>query len=567
MCFQKKSELIKKENILAIRVSGNPYEIGFQHGELLKEYVKDGVYKYFSGYIVSLIKNDKRIKAQPLLKLALKFLQSKSQKFINRVPLDLREEIRGLADGSQINYATAQEVFVLPEIISYLVNKFSGENYAYKTHLSGASIMGCTSIVAMSEATQNKELLHGRNFDFMGIDAWDKYPLVSYVYPDKCFSYISIGSVGLSGGVITAINEKQISYALHQNYTKEFSENNLPILALGNLIMKYADDLDKAKEIILSSKSNSGWSVIISDNKSKTAFIAEICADKVIIRDIETDLLVYTNSYLAPEFHEKEIVISPPLNISSNIRFQRINQLAAKDYFNITPENIIAYLGDRYDTTSEKERVYGYSISQNHTVASVVFAPDRNTFWLASGKTPVCNNKYLAFSFDFEQMKKNNLPTIEGHKFTKDTDNQALKLIMESNTEYEAHQFEKSLKCMLKASKLCGNEEPNMYYLSGMLYIKLYNFEKSFKYLQLAYDHEQDIYKSGVIKLWLGRLADLTDRRDKAVKHYRYVEQMDRNIYHEIYELAKKGIRKPYNKKSIKYINLAIWYGEELVAK
>jgi len=392
---KQKSELFKKAGIYCLKASGNPYKIGFQHGTLLKEHVENGVYKFFSNYIKQLFTNNRRTKSDPIARLVFRFLKTKSQKFINRLPKEIKDEIRGLCDATNLDYNTTLESFVFPELTSYLIAKFAGEHFAQRTHLSGTALLGCTSIIAMGEATETGELLHGRNFDFVGIGYWEKYPLVSYIYPDDGFSYISVSSVGIVGGVVSGINEKQITYAVHQNYTKEYSENNLPILTLGTLIMKYADNLEKAENIILSSKSTSGWSVVITDNNAKDSFVAEICADKVIIRRMEKDLLLCTNSYISPELHEHEIIINPLLNLSSNSRYQRIAQLTDKNYHKINPEFMARSLGDRYDITSEKERIFGYTVSQNHTISSVIFAPEREMLWVASGNTPVCNSDYI----------------------------------------------------------------------------------------------------------------------------------------------------------------------------
>ncbi len=564
---KQKSDLFIKSGIFCIKAAGNPYKIGFQHGNLLKEYTEKGVYKFFSKYIDDLIKSDRRTHFLPVSALFSKFIKTKSQKFIQNIPKEIKDEIRGLCDATGMNYKKALHSFVFPETICYLISKFSGKRFALKTHLSGSALLGCTSIIASSEATESGELIHARNFDFLGVGYWEKYPLVSYIFPDDGFSYISVSSAGIVGGVVTGINEQEISYAVHQNYTDEYCENNLPILALGTLILKYADNLDKAKEIILENKSTSGWSIVISDNKTKEAFIAEICGNDVNFRYMENDFLLCTNSFISPEFHEKEIIINPLLNLSSNSRYQRLNQLIREHYNFISPAICAKFLGDRYDITSEKERIFGYSVSQNFTISSVIFAPERKSFWVASGITPVCNYDYIPFSFDYNTSKTLEKPVLEGTIFKNNNLKESINLIIQAHETYENKDYKKSFELLNEAKKLCGTKEPTIFFLCGLVCLKMNEYLKSLDLLQTAYDNELDVYKSGVIKLWLGRVMDLLGDRNKALKQYRYVRQMNKDVYGDIIELAYEGLKNPYKKKYIKNINLNICNGEEITVQ
>ncbi len=563
----EKTSCIKKTNgIISVKLTGSSFDIGYQHGKILKDEIKDGIHKYFSEQISKLLKSDKRFRNNAVNKVVVRFLKSKAQKFIQRIPDEIKEELRGISEGAEISYKLALEMYVFPELMSYIISKSTKENYSFKSHLSGDILMGCTSILAYGDATPDNNLLHGRNLDAIGIGYWDKYPLIQHVEPDNGYKYISISSAGLAGAVITGMNEKGITYALHQNYTKEFNENNMPILALGIMILKHADTLSKAKDIIKSAKSVGGWSVVVSDAKIKDAFIAEICADEVFFRSSDRDLLICTNSYLLPDLHEKEIVLSPLLSLSSTQRYQRAIQLASKEYYLIKPQNMADWLGDRFDISSEKEKVFGYTISQNNTVGSVIFSPDQNMFWMAEGTTPVCNNNYIPFHFNFDIEISDSLK-LTPYKFEEKNIHEIIRKVILSHKFYEAKDYQNAEKELGESINIMGKKEPILHFLCGMINIKISNYEKAVKLLNTAYDNESDIYKAGIIKLWTGRVYDLLLNRDKALKQYRYVEQMSSNIYGDIVDLALDGIKKPYNKKSIKHIDLEIWFGEELISK
>ncbi|MEK7434792.1 MAG: C45 family autoproteolytic acyltransferase/hydrolase [Cyanobacteriota bacterium] len=563
--MENKHKLIKKNNIYCIKVSGTPYQIGFQQGELLKPYLDDSVYSFFSNYIFNTLRNSVKLRSTTLALIMNRYLKTKTSKFINRIPDDIKQEMKGFCDSSGLDYTKYLECFVLPETLSYLLNKFTKYNYAIKTHLSGAELMGCSSIVAKVSATETGELFHGRNFDSFGLGYWDKYPLISYIEPKNGFKYTSISTIGLNSCVITAVNEKKITYALHKNYTSEYTEENLPILALGSLIMKYADNIEKAIKIIRSSKSNGGWSIVLTDGKTNESCVVEISTDNIQVRKSNDDVLLCTNSYVSPELHELETIVNPVFNISSNIRYQRLQTLSRKYFMALNQDKIAIILADRYDLTSEEEKIYGYTISQNNTVSSVIFKPEKDCFWLAGGKVPVCNSDYDYFTTNFDDLENDNEKLkIKGDFFSTRGYEKAWSYIYDAHLKYEKRDYKEASKLIAQAIEICDINESPLYFIYAILRLKLYDFNVAKEFLQKSYDNEPDIYKSGLLKIWLGRIYDILGDREKALKQYRYVEQMNKKSYSDLVDLSIKGQKSPYKKSLIKYINLDISFGEEI---
>lgn len=558
------TNLIKKNNIFCIKAVGSPYQIGFQQGETLKEYIKDSVYQVFSKYTLNTLKSSTKIKSTAIAVLVDKFLNKKAQNFINRIPTDVKEEIKGFCEGANISYQKYLECFVFPETVNYLINRAGKYNYAIDTHLSGAELLGCSSLVVKGRATENGELIFGRNFDSFGLGFWDKYPLVSYIEPDDGFKYVNISSVGINPAVITGINEEKITFALHKNYTSEYSEENLPILALGNLVLKHADSIEKAIKIIESSKSNSGWSVVLTDGKTKETCVVEICCNKIKIRKPIDDVLICTNSYLVHDFHDYETIINPIFNISSNTRYQRISDLCNKNFMSLNVDKVSQILGDRYDLTSEEEKIYGYTISKNDTVSSVIFYPERNGFWVAGGKVPVCNSDYEFFTMNFEESDKNQDMKIKTEFFSTTSYNKAWKYIYEAHLKANEKDYKEASKLIAQSIDICESSEPVLYFIYAILKLKLYDYETARDFFQKAYDNEADIYKSGIIKIWLGRIFDLLGDRAKAIRQYRYAGQMNKKIYGDLIDLSLKGQKSAYKKSYIKYINIDVAFGEEI---
>lgn len=165
---------------------------------------------------------------------------------------------------------------------------------------------------------------------------------------------------------------------------------------------------------------------------------------------------------------------------------------------------------------------------------------------------------------DFETSKSISTPIFPGKKFEQGAKGQALNLIIEAQEFYEKKQTQKALENLKIAIGFCDYDEPVIFLLCGLIYLKIGETNLAFEYLQKAYDHTSDIYRSGVIKLWMGRTLDLLKNREKALKQYQYVANMNREIYYDLVNLGYSGLKKSYSRRKAKYINPDICHGEEL---
>ena len=122
-----------------ITVYGSPYERGFGYGSQARDLIKNGVEYYINLWINSLnISRDKILdKARSILDL------------INNLDPDLYEEIRGIADGSELSI---EEITALNARYEFMRMVFIKE--------------GCTSAVVLPELTSDKHVYIGQNWDY-----------------------------------------------------------------------------------------------------------------------------------------------------------------------------------------------------------------------------------------------------------------------------------------------------------------------------------------------------------------------------------------------------------------
>jgi hypothetical protein len=112
-----------------------------------------------------------------------------------------------------------------------------------------------------------------------------------------------------------------------------------------------------------------------------------------------------TNHFVAPETKDSD---KEPASPSTTKRLERLDQLSLPDgldtvYGTINPEVMIQILRDRVDPTTGQASAPDVfdddsSIATNGAIYQVVFDPENLWFWVAAGKLPIPNQKFVGFS-------------------------------------------------------------------------------------------------------------------------------------------------------------------------
>lgn len=165
-----KGALLEQDGQQILILKGTPYELGYQHGALLKEQV--------SSLAKMIIEKISEVKPGDLQKA-----WNAAEKFI---PERYKEELQGIADGAGIKLEEAQLANMFPELFH------------------------CSGIVLFGEATKNGEMLHARVLDYATEQGIQENSIVMIIQPDGYNTFINAGMAGLIGSV-TGMNDKQIA--------------------------------------------------------------------------------------------------------------------------------------------------------------------------------------------------------------------------------------------------------------------------------------------------------------------------------------------------------------------
>lgn len=180
-----------------IELSGTSYEIGYQHGTILKNQIHDFYNTIFELHLRNIvIATDKN---------ALLDYTGKNRGFLKKYSGELYEEIQGIADGSGLEFAEIVFLNSFLELEDIRPQELGGK-------LLGKRLWGCTSFNILPQAAKDQKPYVGQTFDME--QYYSKYNVVFKIHPQKGpdqLVYSMAGILGLNGmnssGIALSINK------------------------------------------------------------------------------------------------------------------------------------------------------------------------------------------------------------------------------------------------------------------------------------------------------------------------------------------------------------------------
>ncbi|HOJ11010.1 MAG TPA: C45 family autoproteolytic acyltransferase/hydrolase [Clostridiales bacterium] len=224
-----KGALLEKDGQRIIVLKGTPYEMGYQHGVLLKDEV--------AALAKIVIEKISEIKPGELKKA-----WDMAEKYI---PERYKEELKGLAEGAEIKLEDAQLVNMFPELFH------------------------CSGIVLFGKATKDGELLHARILDYATEQGIQNHSIVMLMQPDGYNTFFNAGMAGLIGSV-TGMNDKQISVG-EIGGGGEGQWEGIPMTFLMRMALEETEKLKDSVNTFKKNPRTCEYFYVISDAKIKDA--------------------------------------------------------------------------------------------------------------------------------------------------------------------------------------------------------------------------------------------------------------------------------------------------------
>lgn len=337
--------LEKVDGTLVLHLKGTPYEIGYQHGALLKEHVRQNLHTLMV----------EKAQGQTLVEIfGLKVTPRAAIDTIIRIQqpyVDKRywDELQGLADGADVSLKDAQAANFIPELFH------------------------CSGFALANTATQNGKMLHGRVLDYAVDWGLQDHAVVMIVEPEGRLPWVNVSYAGFIGSV-TGMNSANISIG-------EMGGGGLghwggrPMSLLVRETLETADSIDKAISVFRDGPRTCQYFYVIADGEANESVGMEASWDVfTLIKPGEPHPLLPTPV--------KDCVL-----MSAGDRYKELSKRAETSHGKFTPEQALTLM----------ER----PVAMKSNLHNVLFEPETTRFWVAnasSDKRPAAEQPYHAYS-------------------------------------------------------------------------------------------------------------------------------------------------------------------------
>jgi Acyl-coenzyme A:6-aminopenicillanic acid acyl-transferase len=545
------------DGIHVLRVKGTDYEMGYQHGQLLREAIPRGPVPYFARYVEKLLSAGLvgRFGGPSARLLGGALSATVGRRIAKRFPSRIQEALNGLADGAGLSRKELRRAVTMPETYLWVGSAYKKLFRSPMAPRYGVPVIGCTSAIAWGDATTHGRMLHGRNFDYQGVGVWDREQAVVFHDPKDGQKYVSIAAAGVLLGGVTAMNESGLSLVVHQHIAcTDFDLDGLPIGVIGDEVMRQAKSLDDARRILDGHKPNGAWTYVITSAKENKAMAYEVTCDKRAVvepKDLPRNghgcsdaggVFGYSNVYLAKELQPTEVDFYPSYWRNNMARFRRANERLHEAYGTIDADVIAGILGD----IGEGDACRFSSISALTTVASVVFDPGRGIVYVATGRPPVCNRSYLAFELAAGRVRSD-LPRVVGGGRIEDASRDAFDAYREAFEAHFNHADVATARREVGRARALQPRQAVYAFVAGLLDLAAKDGEAALKAFDSALElGHVEPQRLAAFHLWRGRTLDVLGRREEALAEYAQARHGDPNVR----AAAEKNARKRYKPRS-----------------
>lgn len=308
-----KAYLENVSGLPVLHVKGSPYEMGYQYGILLKNYIQDVV-------------------KDPIISDA--YYINCSQIMEPYIPQEYIEEMHGLADGANVSYT---DILVL--------------NTYYD------AMFYCSGFAVFGDSTIDGHLYHGYNDDWSLPPENQSVGVVTVYEPDNGNAFVNVGFFA-EVSVWSGMNEEGISLSEYLSSSNDTTLEGMPVGFITKKTLQYSNNLSQAINIINQTDRATGHNILLGDGKNLNACVVEVSDNYVKAfwaGDPAEDVYPHfriknavrrTNHYVDPELAATQRSPYDPRDDWnwSWSRYEKLSQLILDNYGNISAETSIEFL-------------------------------------------------------------------------------------------------------------------------------------------------------------------------------------------------------------------------------
>jgi hypothetical protein len=336
------------DGLLTVELVGAPYERGRQHGVALGEQVRHLRQRLIRDIVFG--------KGWAMGTSLLGILYGILARMHPNIPRELREEMRGVADGARVPYRDVLLLNCFDDVLHALI-QLNPVLAPVLQHRFVRPVLGwlgspptpapmpgfaCSSFVLTGDKSAIGGSIHGRNLDYMigdgFIDPEGLVPVelrqnlvVFIVRPTRGRAFASVAWPGFVGAV-TTLNDAGLSLACLTSTVPRETANATPLLLLYRLMAQYASTLDEAEWLLRGTRRTIGNNLTMAAGPTADARRFELSMDRVTASKPVDGLVTATNHFQHPAMAYSQIGWVVP---NSEYRLARLGELFSGGSFGI----------------------------------------------------------------------------------------------------------------------------------------------------------------------------------------------------------------------------------------
>jgi isopenicillin-N N-acyltransferase-like protein len=343
-----------------LRLNGSPYDVGFQHGQKLRELIA-GYYSYCRMILHDPPEN------------TVKEVLYNVEEGLRRAYPEALEEMRGIADGSRLDY---DQVLLL---------NFTSE---VRSQLTG----GCTGFTAVEAATKSTHPIMGKTRD-MGSQLFFPFQIGmkiqsstgTNVFLAEAFSGMAVTGCGM--------NEHGLGLALNIIISINDVDNTIGVQRafLARLILEQCTNVQEALKCCSHhDTAYQGVNFLLCDRYGDSALIEKSHCHQVIMRG-KDGVLASTNYFQHPAMQAYSSIIGQ----SSKARLDRITALLQSNRGHIDLALAKKFLRD-HNHGLDNYSICRHTPTRANTVQAYILEPRSNMVYIADGHP--CQSRFHPYA-------------------------------------------------------------------------------------------------------------------------------------------------------------------------
>jgi hypothetical protein len=364
-----------RDGFLQIRVAGSPYDMGLQHGELLREEIRS---------LLDAV-NHHVLYGQPGiagwgLRRGCRTVARLMEPYI---PRRHRLEMAGVARAADVDYRDILLVNCFDDVLA---------NLRILAAMFGQ--LGCSGFAANADEALGGELICGRNLDYfvnsaVGDEVWaatnylKQHVMVVEHDPEGATRFVSIGWPGFVG-VATAMSEAGMVASALVVATIRNRPLATPAPFIYRRIVEETSRIDNAIEIVQRSRRTQGHNLLLASAEDRAAAVVEYTPWRLAVRRPEHGWLATTNHFVDPAMAQRYAQFEV---LSSTDRFARLGDLCSADSLGQGDPTTARQVLLDTETRSADANEY-CTVFNPCTIYSTLFAPESKRMWIRVADRP-----------------------------------------------------------------------------------------------------------------------------------------------------------------------------------